>query len=687
MKAPLAAFLPLLAFYANATFLPINGHLAALADIDTHVAKREPRNDDGYFKLDFDVHLKDRTSNTHIKRSEYNSRLKRRALGEVANRHAKRGDSNNHTTTTEIELFNNLTISYYVDIKLGIPGQQLKVQLDTGSSDLWVFALSNPYCKKAQLETNKRDSIDGNEEDKDEGESAKKDDETTTTSLEVHDATTDDDYELTSAFNSDFFETATILPSSSSADNSDENDNTFTSSSSYVYDSGSATDTITGNANSKHTEYAFTPATVTSGINASTVSINTATVSPTIICEEAGLFDPSKSDSFSTNDTSFYTNYGDLTFAEGSLVSDTIELGPYKIDNFTFGLAKAANSSEMVFGIGLQPLEAYGVYDNFPLKLVENGYIKRTVYSLYLDSMDAEWGSILFGAVDTSKYKGPLVILDLVNPNRNSISATVDKKEPILGFYVTADTIQISNSTSNTTIAHTKHPILFDSGSSNLILPPALFDSLAASIPGLSISLELEAIVAKCVLLENYTFNIAFSGHKFTVPLRGMASDFTSSADDGILDLDKSGIEEKYNSFQNCYLKIDRGAENDNSILAGDALLRYFYVVYDLDNLQLAVAKAKFDDDYDDSSNIKVVSESTIPGATTATSYSNTYAGVMTGGASSDGIEPEFTGSYATGLGVLNAANGKLVGDGLHGWPFQVLAFGMVFIYGLAVVF
>lgn len=141
---------------------------------------------------------------------------------------------------------------------------------------------------------------------------------------------------------------------------------------------------------------------------------------------------------------------------------------------------------------------------------------------------------------------------------------------------------------------------------------------------------------------------------------------------------------------------VDRGTEKNKLIVAGDALLCYLYLVYDLDNLKLAVAVAKFDYIYDNvgdediildiqsnNSNITVIRESIIPGATTARSYSSTYAGVMTGSASSYGTKSEFTGSYPTGIGVLNAANGKLVGGGLHNWSFQVLVVGMAFIYGL----
>ncbi|KAK9319266.1 aspartic peptidase domain-containing protein [Lipomyces orientalis] len=48
--------------------------------------------------------------------------------------------------TVSVGLENYEDVAYLATIGLGSPSQTLKVQLDTGSSDLWVQASTNPYC-------------------------------------------------------------------------------------------------------------------------------------------------------------------------------------------------------------------------------------------------------------------------------------------------------------------------------------------------------------------------------------------------------------------------------------------------------------------------------------------------------------------------------------------------------------
>src|SRR5882757_3986505 len=78
------------------------------------------------------------------------------------------------------------------------------------------------------------------------------------------------------------------------------------------------------------------------------------------------------------------------------------------------------NSGQGLLGISYRQEEAAGtnglqttptIYE----EMVDQGLINRSAYSLYLDDAEIGKGSILFGGVDSSKYKDDLVVLPLQN--------------------------------------------------------------------------------------------------------------------------------------------------------------------------------------------------------------------------------------------------------------------------------
>ena len=94
--------------------------------------------------------------------------------------------------------------------------------------------------------------------------------------------------------------------------------------------------------------------------------------------------------------------------------------GGLDLSGLSFAVANKSNSTVGVLGIGLPMLEVtYSgkvavadkrsyQYDNFPLFLKRSGAIDATAYSLFLNDETQTSGSVLFGAVDHSKYLGQL---------------------------------------------------------------------------------------------------------------------------------------------------------------------------------------------------------------------------------------------------------------------------------------
>ncbi len=96
--------------------------------------------------------------------------------------------------------------------------------------------------------------------------------------------------------------------------------------------------------------------------------------------------------------------------ATADLVTDVISIGGQPVPDAEFGIATSANFEYNVLGLGYAANEAVvgRTYMNFPQKLKSNGLIKSVSYSLFLNSQNAGSGFVLFGGIDTGKFKGKL---------------------------------------------------------------------------------------------------------------------------------------------------------------------------------------------------------------------------------------------------------------------------------------
>ncbi|GMM35607.1 hypothetical protein DASC09_029320 [Saccharomycopsis crataegensis] len=613
-------------------------------------------NSDGYFKVAFEVAERDLFDPTRIvKRSEMGGRsVDYEELAKRSRHQLGKRSMNSSNIDDAVTIQNNQTVVYYANISLGTPPQNFSVQMDTGSSDLWIFAKSNPYCNFGSS-SSKRDvgekdwNYDGALSSLEAAEAS------------LYDYETQSEATYSTGASSSFVSLSTLHTVSSIVITTTSDDHTYTETTAAT--SGTATDDdYDGSISTGDFEYVNRETYITPSYYPSqtTYQINTATVSPTIACDDTGYFNPDDSSSFHKTDNDFFISYGDLTFAQGTVNQDRLIFNDFVIENYTFGLAEAANSSDMVFGIGLTGLETLGVYDNLPLRLVDSGYINRAVYSLYLDDANATTGNILFGAVDSSRYTGNLTTFSLVNIDGYYENADA--------FYITCDSIDLTYSSNNSVasnVSSAKHPILFDSGTSFFVVPPTVYEWFGVAFEHISYIEEIGGYLALCDVLEDYNFDITFQGTTYSIPLSFLSTSMTE-ASQGML----QGVSSKYNKPDYCFLELLPG--DDNTMIAGDTLLRWFYVVYDLTNYELSVAQALFNSTTED---IHVVSAlDKIPGAVSAPS-STTYEGDMDTPEGTDGEEPTFTGTIHKGTKYLNAG-GKLTSSwplivgGLAGWYF-----------------
>src|SRR6202000_815363 len=130
-----------------------------------------------------------------------------------------------------------------------------------------------------------------------------------------------------------------------------------------------------------------------------------------------------------------------------------------------------------VMGVGFDTNEATnegpnGVYQSVMDNLVGSGIIHRKAFSLYLNDLDADTGSIILGGIDTTKYSGDLVALPL-QPSPGG-----DVKE----YYVALTGVSFTDAAGHITQLSPEGyspATLLDSGTTNTLLTNDVFTRLA----------------------------------------------------------------------------------------------------------------------------------------------------------------------------------------------------------------
>lgn len=298
----------------------------------------------------------------------------------------------------------------------------------------------------------------------------------------------------------------------------------------------------------------------------------------------------------------FYINYTDGSFADGYWASDKVTAGGADVSGLQFGVAQYA-SGEIpgLFGIGFprrESVKGYAgapnkYYDNFPQMLKKKGIIDVVAFSMYLnDPNSSNGGSLLFGGVDTSKYSGDLYTFPMANQYPNIVSKPATLAITLQGFGA-----QKRNQGKHETFSTNKYAVLLDSGTTLMGAPEEIVSKMAYFIDENARFSEDDGIyVMNCPSKDDDTeFVFDFGDLQISVPLSTLV-------------LPPSG--ESY-----CGLGV---LPKKNTWTLGDVFLSYAYVVFDLDNYKVSMAKAKFNDNGNQTAQVKIQEDGKIPGAKSA---------------------------------------------------------------------
>ena len=257
----------------------------------------------------------------------------------------------------------------------------------------------------------------------------------------------------------------------------------------------------------------------------------------------------------------------------------------------TMGLANVAINGpsdpslvQGLLGVGQQALESEvetlgttvpTIYN----QLVTEGYINRAAFSLYLDDINANTGSILFGGIDTTKFSGNLVSLPM---------------QPIEGIYerytvtITSISIQDNSGTRPLTDSSFEVLALLDSGTTQQVLPDDVMNQLVQGLGALEDSGT--ALVPCSYANANASLVYQFggaNGPSVSVPFSELVQSLGTNSD-GSSPTFTDGTPE-------CQFAATGGAVPDGTtleVILGDSFLRNAYVVYDVANNEIAIAQA-----------------------------------------------------------------------------------------------
>lgn len=231
--------------------------------------------------------------------------------------------------------------------------------------------------------------------------------------------------------------------------------------------------------------------------------------------------------------------------------------------------------AEGVLGIGYVSNEVQvgrahqNPYPNLPQSMAKNGLIKANAYSLWLNDLEANSGSILFGGVDSGKYHGQLETLP-IQPVNGRYSAFI--------IALTGVSVNTPSGSRNITSAALPTAVLLDSGSSLTYLPDPVVQGLFSSL-GVTYDRSQGVGFVPCGLSsQRINVTYTFSSPKITVGI-----------DELVLD---GGNVTFGDGTPACVFGV--APAGSSLAVLGDTFLRSAYVVYDLDNNEISLANTDF---------------------------------------------------------------------------------------------
>lgn len=256
----------------------------------------------------------------------------------------------------------------------------------------------------------------------------------------------------------------------------------------------------------------------------------------------------------------------------------------------TMGLAFQTDIAYGLVGVGYATNEASlnsetpQIYQNLPIVMRNEGHIQTNAYSLWLNDLDASTGNILFGGIDTDKYMGDLI----------RINVQEDPQTQTFSSFIVALTSLKAHSSSGEdalSLSSSPVPVVLDSGTTFSYLPQDLAEQVWQEVGAQYYPTGNDGsgvLLVPCALANNEGYiAFGFGGDggpvikvgmdELVIPISSETIPFTDGPNKG-----KAA----------CQFGIQN--ITGSHFLLGDTFLRSAYVVYDLENNEIAIAPTDF---------------------------------------------------------------------------------------------
>ncbi|KAJ5610219.1 hypothetical protein N7510_006938 [Penicillium lagena] len=287
------------------------------------------------------------------------------------------------------------------------------------------------------------------------------------------------------------------------------------------------------------------------------------------------------------NRGAFSISYVDTASAAGDYVSDNFGIGSIMIKDAIIGVARQVHIGLIgVLGIGFDSLESItwnggNSYKNIIDLMVKQGLINSRAYSLWLNDIESQTGGIMFGGIDTGKYKGKLIGVP-IQPDAQT--GQIDS------MTVAWTSLSVNDPTQGNqplTENGFKQPAVLDSGAQSIFLPQGLYEQVASLVN--VISTQDQGDLVECEAMQSYEATLEFGiggsgGPVISVPFSELAVPL----------LDAYGYPTTFKNGNTACVFGMTPVPDDAPISLGDPFLRAAYVVYDLDRRQIALAPTVF---------------------------------------------------------------------------------------------